>query len=162
MKLVGADGAYVALDIVRYEFPSMSSSVDDDWDANWLVIRGEAFDGDRRWGFSDPCLTTWEARELTAWLRAVAGRRIQPRPLGEDGDGGLTFTEPNLGLSLHSADANAASLRVHFSLESAPPWIDEEGRYDMYEFFLELTVPVHAIESAASEWESALSAFPAR
>ena len=36
-----------------------------DWDANWLVIRGDVhLPDERHWHFLDPCLTTWEAAEL--------------------------------------------------------------------------------------------------
>ena len=45
-----------------------------DWDANWLMIRGYVCTADgRQWAFLDPCLTTWEARNLSAWLRGAVG-----------------------------------------------------------------------------------------
>jgi hypothetical protein len=58
-----------------YQFEVTPATADEEeWDANWLMICGNVRTADsRRWAFLDPCLTTWEARSLSAWLRAVAG-----------------------------------------------------------------------------------------
>ncbi len=51
-----------------------------DWDANWLVVRGQVTTADALdWSFTDPCLTTWEAQELSAWLRGVVQGVVVPR-----------------------------------------------------------------------------------
>ena len=78
MKLVSVDGATVDLRPLHYQFPGTAAAGQYDWDANWLVVRGGVRlpDG-RTWSFSDPCLTTWEARSLGDWLRGVvAGEEI--------------------------------------------------------------------------------------
>lgn len=162
MKLIGEGGESVELTIVGYEYPSMTASGKNDWDANWLVIQGEVSDGQRRWRFRDPALTTWEASRVASWLRSVASQDVRPSPLNEDEMGGLTFTEPNLGFSLHDRRGDAAVLRVHFSLESAPPWIEGEARYDLYDYFVELLITFDQIESAVRAWESENAIFRAR
>ena len=61
-----------------------------DWDANWLVVRGEVRTSDgRSWSFTDPCRMTWEGERLSWWLHAAASG---------DHAAGLDpaeFTEPN-------------------------------------------------------------------
>jgi hypothetical protein len=88
-----------------------------DWDANWLMIKGHVRTADgRQWAFLDPCLTTWEAWSLSAWLHCVA-----------TGDGAaehppIAFTEPNLAFSLDDLRADRIRLRACFSHEALPPW----------------------------------------
>jgi hypothetical protein len=162
MHLVSAEGKSIKLTIGNYQYPSMSGSGDNDWDANWLVIHGEAHDGERGWRFSDPSLTTWEAQEIASWLRGVARGDIAPQPLDDEGGGGLTFTEPNLGLSLHRREPDAVTIRFHFSLESAPPWINDGPANEFYEFFIQLTISPSEVEAAGREWETELATFPVR
>jgi len=70
MRLESDDGIVVELSPLRYQFGS--SSTPRDWDANWLIIAAAVRLSDgRSWSFADPCLTTWEARELASWLRGV-------------------------------------------------------------------------------------------
>lgn len=67
--------------------------MDSNWDANWLVVRGEIGTADGRgWTFLDPCLSTWEALSVGEWLRAVAAGGPAP----DD----PRFTEPNLAFEL--------------------------------------------------------------
>ena len=75
MRLRSSDGTQVALRPVRYQFPRVRGSRSGrDWDANWLVIHGDVHG--RTWSFKDSCLTTWDARELGAWLRGVASGAV--------------------------------------------------------------------------------------
>lgn len=169
MRLQSHDGAQVELRPLRYQFASArSTEAARDWDANWLIIRGdvELADG-RRWSFEDPCLTTWEARELGAWLRAVASGSVQPSPWdGRDEKHILLFTEPNVALSLAACDSSNATVRVHLSLESRPPWLSgadsEMGHVELLEFFIEVAAPLEALVQAAAVWEQELTGFPQR
>jgi hypothetical protein len=61
MRLEGSAGQWLQLSIVGYEFPkaairvlSAFDAADLDFDANWLVVKGEVRDEDREWGFSRP------------------------------------------------------------------------------------------------------------
>ncbi len=82
MRLVSDGGASITLHPAAYQFEvTPASGSERDWDANWLMIQGDVRTGDgRQWAFLDPCLTTWEARRLSAWLHGgardgTAGRR---------------------------------------------------------------------------------------
>ncbi len=165
MKLVSVDGASVDLRPLRYEFPGIAGAGHGDWDANWLVVGGEVRLADgRAWSFSEPCLTTWEARALGSWLRGVVTGKVRPTAFdGGDGDGEEsleTFTEPNIALSLAARSDDAAVVRVHLSLESRPPWLADG--FDIFGFFVSLDVPLHALAAAADEWDRELAAFPVR
>lgn len=85
VRLQSLDGLFVDIAVISYQFGRGQSTSDGaDWDANWLIIRGKAWDGGESWEFDDPCMTTWEARELASWLRGFAASvmdiRKRPRP----------------------------------------------------------------------------------
>lgn len=162
MRLESDDGAVVELCPQRYQFGS--SSTPRDWDANWLIITGRAKLADgRSWSFADPSLTTWEARELSSWLRSVLAGDVEPAPFGgEEDERLLVFTEPNLGFSLADREAERVTLRCHLSLESRPPWLLEDTDSDLFDFFIEVSTPYSALAAAADEWDREISAFPVR
>lgn len=164
MRLDAADGTRVELRPTRYQFGNIQSATARDWDANWLEVRGEVHLADgRQWRFEDPCLTTWEARDLGAWLRRVLGGVSRPTPFdGTRNENVAYFTEPNLALSLVARDAANASVRFHFSHESAPPWLAADGSVETSEFFVQVTLPVVAWARAVEEWDQELTAFPVR
>ncbi|HEU4676614.1 MAG TPA: hypothetical protein VFS29_11530 [Motilibacteraceae bacterium] len=169
MRLRSSDGTQFELRPVRYQFAGVRGSrCGRDWDANWLVIRGDVQLADRRsWSFEDPCLTTWEARELAAWLRGVASGAVQPTPFEGGGEERTwMFTEPNLALSLAARDDVTATVRVHLSLEARPPWLagDDPGEDpgELFEFFVEVTAPLNVVAQAADDWTAELATFPER
>jgi hypothetical protein len=130
MKLTSSDGAEIALRPTRYQFRAATRRGHGrDWDANWLVVRGDVTMADGKgWSFEDPCLTTWEARALGRWLRDVLAGTVAPSPFDGGGDEQLlVFTEPNLALSLGDRTAKRVRLRVHLSLESLPPWSNDQN-----------------------------------
>jgi hypothetical protein len=165
VRLTSGDGTVVILHPLQYQFGP--SSEPRDWDANWLVISGhvELPDG-RSWSFTDPCLTTWEARELGLWLRRVLSGDVQPAAInGEEDENLLIFTEPNVAFSLASRGDGSATIRVHFSVESSPPWLQgggsDEGA-ESYEFFVEAQLAQSALVEAIASWDHELAAFPIR
>jgi hypothetical protein len=156
MQLKGYESS-VTLEPVRYEFANPAG---DEWDDNWLVIKGDVSTPDGAWQFAVPCLTTFEAKQISAWLRGVADGGI---PVSVSGDAGvvpsLEFTEPNLAFSVGSYLGGSTSVRVHFALESMPVGQSGDGR-DL--FWVEIAVTAADLDSAADEWDKALSAFPDR
>lgn len=165
MKLKSGDGTVVALRPLRYQFgPSPEPR---NWDANWLVMTGhvELSDG-RSWSFTDPCLTTWETRELGSWLRGVLSGDVQPVAFGrKEYERLLVFTEPNLAFSLAGRGDGSATIPVHFSLGSLPPWLQGDGNdvgAEIFEFFVEVQLADGALSDAAASWEQELAAFPIR
>ncbi|MFF0382115.1 hypothetical protein [Streptomyces sp. NPDC004286] len=147
---------------VRYQFGSVRGDVYDD---NWLVIDGTVVTPEGSWSFSDPCLLIDEARQVSAWLRAVAAGTVAVTE--PDGEGELSpdtwFIEPVMAFSLadRSADGTAA-IRVHLSLEAAPPWQQGEDRADIYQYVVEVRTDTAALLRAADQWDLALASFPPR
>lgn len=169
MELRSVDGAQVRLRPLRYQFSEVGGARSErDWDANWLVIRGDVRLADgRSWSFEDPCLTTWEARELGRWLRGVASGAVQPTPFdGSDEERIEVFTEPNVALSLAARDEVNAAVRVHLSLEALPPRLPgtdpDADPAELFEFFVAVTAPLNVVAQAADDWERELAAFPER
>jgi hypothetical protein len=148
------------LSIVGYEFPYAvarllgSAGSDFNHDANWLVVEGDATDGDRAWSFRDPCLLTADARELAAWLDAVADRR-------PDLDS-LEFLEPNLAFSRSSSATDPPVVRVTFRLEARPPWMPDATEDDWDSAWLEFDMSPEALQRAASDLRTDLERFPER
>ena len=166
VRLASRTGAVVDLSPRGYQFgPAPEPS---DWDANWLVIRGLVVlpDG-RSWSFTDPCLTTWEAREIGSWLASVIAGDVKPFVFegGED-ERLLMFTEPVVAFGLASRGDGVVTIRVHFSLEAQPPWArdcrDEDDDVDFFADFVEIELGIDAVVQAATAWDEELAEFPVR
>lgn len=167
MNLGAGGGVVISLLPVRYQFPGMARVSPQDWDANWLVVRGDVrIEGGRVWSFTDPCLTTWEAAELGEWLRGVVSGDVEPVSLdgGVDEDQLLAFTEPNVAFSLASRGGGGeVVLRVHLSLEARAPVLDgQEDGLDLYEYFVLVASSAADLAAAASTWDRELAPFPVR
>ncbi|MEU1187559.1 hypothetical protein [Streptomyces sp. NPDC005859] len=116
------------------------------------------------WSFADPCLLAGEAREVSAWLRAVAAGTVAvTRP---DDEGWLSpdtwFVEPVLAVSLADQSDSGAVIRVHLSLEAAPPWQQGDDGADIYQYVVEVRVDTAALLHAADQWDLGLASFPTR
>lgn len=162
MYLAGTNGVVVSLRPIRYQFPHTEKG---NWDdLNWLVIAGEVESSDGSWTFQDPCLQTTEACRLGGWLREAADGSIAPGEPDEAGDisPDLGFIEPNIAFGLEARDGGDVSLRVYFSLESAPPWSGEERRTVSHRFFVRCWLSEDALRLSADDWMSALEGFPER
>jgi len=164
VRLDSADGAFVELRLLQYEFPARrparQSGGDEDWDANWLVVRGDVGLGNgRQWTFTAPCLTTWEARSFSGWLRAVVDGKVAPVAATVDDEALEAFVEPVLALSLAALRDDKAAVRVHLSIEALPDWARDS---DLYEFFVELSLPLSVLRGAADDWDDDLARFPVR
>lgn len=156
MRLESVDGGFLDLSIVGYQFGP--SGEPRDWDANWLVVAGSVALADgTSWSFKDPCLTSWEARELLDWLRAVQRGHVQPSGWDSDEERLLVFTEPNIAFSLAAKAASSVTIRAHLSLESAPP-----GGGELFDYYVPLELPSGTLADAIDAWATALMAFPVR
>lgn len=162
MRLQSLDGVFVEIAVTSYQFSGgRSTSHQADWDANWLMIRGKAWDGVKSWEFHDPCMTTWEARELASWLRGLDKTHPVEVASAVPAEVRLRLTEPNLMFSLAASSQGITSLDVHFDAESLPPGgsnSDHEGLGHR----VRLTIPQADIGAAVEEWEQELTAFPMR
>ncbi len=136
--------ASLRLSVLRYQFPQITT---DEYDANWLIIRGHVSLDQRSWSFRDPCLTTFEVRQLADWLdRLARGDEVEPS---------CAFIEPNLRFEKLSDRA----IRVSFALESAPPWAKPGDPWNEHGF--EVLIEKH-LETAAGQLRAQLRAFPER
>ncbi|WP_184764784.1 WapI family immunity protein [Streptomyces griseoloalbus] len=159
MRLTDRAGG-IGLRPLRYQFPVASG---DRWDDNWLVIGAEVTTPAANWSFTDSCLLVDEARELSAWLRAVAyGRRPDTKP---DPEGhlvpDLSFLEPVLAFSQVWWHDGTGVLRVHLSLEAAPPRRQNENP-DLYQYVIDVETDQAELMRAAEEWDQRLARFPLR
>ncbi|WP_242432990.1 hypothetical protein [Streptomyces sp. Root264] len=147
---------------VRYQFASVRG---DSYDDNWLVIDGTVTTPEGSWSFADPCLLTSEARQVSEWLRAVAAGTV---PVTEPDAGGelspdTWFIEPVAAFSLADRSAGGASvIRVHLSLEAAPPWQQGADGTDIYQYVVEVRMDAAALLHAADQWDLSLASFPSR
>jgi hypothetical protein len=152
----------VELRPLRYQFSAIQGNRDDD---NWLVIGGTVTTSEGSWSFSDPSLLTHEAREVAAWLRAVAAGTVAVS--GPDADDewlspDTWFVEPVLAFGLADRSEGGAVIRVHLSLEAAPPWQQGDDRVGIYQYFVEVRLDTAALLHAADQWDLALASFPTR
>ena len=163
----GRREASLRLDVLGYQFPD----IEDGWDADWLMIRMAARDGQREWHVEDPALTTVEARELVAWLRRVAAREShaparQPsraawaEAYGPPSNlGRFEALEPKIGFRAHDLE-DAIELVAIFSHEFLPE--TGTGRRLAERHELPLRVSPEDIERFASALEADASRFPVR
>ncbi len=152
----------VGLRPVRYQFATVRG---DSYDDNWLVIGGTVMTPEGNWSFADPCLLTGEARQVSAWLRAVAAGTVDITEPDAEGElsPDLSFIEPVLAFSLANRIASGtAVIRVHLSLEAAPPWQQGEDRTDIYQYVVEVRLDAAALLRAADQWECFLAFLPPR
>jgi hypothetical protein len=137
VRLDGSDGNWISLTVLGYEFPDKHNDV---FDSNWLIIDGEVLHNGLHWTFQEPSLLAGEGLHLLSWLGQLADAEEpitspdSSDPLWPD----LYFTEPNLAFSVASREDSLVVLRVHLSLESAPPVPDAADRFDIYQFFIDL------------------------
>ena len=132
-------------------------------DLNWLQVCGNITPADgTAWAFEDPCLTTWEARELGDRLREVAAGTEPPFRGYREPQGWLIFTEPNLGFTLADRTAGRVRITVAFTLEVAPPWFLGGQPHAPSSGLVHLDVSAEEVAQAAESWMRDLAEFPER
>ncbi len=158
MLIQGSGGSAVRLRPVRWEFPPDVGA----WDDQWLVVGGAVDLGDRSWSFSHPCLLIGEARELAAWLHAVAEGGVEPggSAAGPDGGSSLEFLEPLLAFSATARTGDDLVVRVRFTAEAAPPWLREDPL--SVGCAVELRLTADRLRAVADAWTHELDALPRR
>lgn len=124
------------------------------------MIRGKVWDGSKSWEFHDPCMTTWEARELASWLRGLGNAHPETVAAADPEEVRLWLTEPNLMFTLAATSEGITTLDVYFDAESLPPHgsNDHEGLGHR----VRLTMPQAEIAAAVTVWEHAQVAHPRR
>lgn len=138
------------LTLVSYESPDVE---DDQYDANWLLVRVAARDGEVTWEVEDPALLTWEVERLAQWVGQLARGRFDHPWCG--------FVEPSLELRADPLEGGQVRLRVYFELELRPPGAPRGvvGRRDA---FLEFTLAPAELRGGARALHAELRRFPVR
>jgi len=166
VRLASSTGAVVDLRPTGYQYAEAgwarpegaepAAGPPDDWDANWLMIRGDASTADGRcWSFTDPCMTTWEAEELWAWLEMASQNAA-----GRDE---VVFLEPNVSFFIDGRDGDRVRMQVRFSHESLPDWLPRDAAgWQAQEYLVALEVTTADLAAAARDWDRERRAFPAR
>jgi len=96
----------------------------------------------RSWFFTDPCLTTWEAEQLSGWL-AAASRKAADRDEA-------VFSEPSVSFCLDGHDGDRVRMRVRFSHESLLGlWPRAVAHWQACEYFVALEVGTADLAEAA-------------
>lgn len=113
MRLAGQEGNELELAILGYQFPEIST---DPWDSNWLLVGVRVVTPHGRFEVIDPCLTTWEAKNLVGWLVSAVGHAGELGPAG--------FAEPNLTVTVRPKPRVSSRVIMDFglALELRPPW----------------------------------------
>lgn len=153
---------FVSLSPIGYQFPDIT---DDQWDSNWLMIRGTARTPDEEWTFEDPAMLVHEAVAFGVWLHDVAAGRASLIEDDKDSHvwpGATQNLEPNIGLGLVESTKGSATLRIFLRAESGPPRVQRDDQLSDMDFSFDLTTSRDAIEHAAEEWDAELVKFPER
>jgi hypothetical protein len=147
MRITSASGEEFQLVIVRYQHPDVH---EDRWDSNWLIVHGTVATASEQWGFTEPCVTTFELADFADWLDELAQDGSQPSS--------FDFAEPNLKFAYTPWPRRAVQLTL--AHESAPPSLSEVERRTgaTVEF------PMSSSQAAAlaSEIRQALLDYPIR
>jgi hypothetical protein len=133
------------LEIGSYQFPIS----DEKYDSNWLVVNGTVEHAGEQWTFQDPCLLTWEAEEIVAWLEALSS--------GRQAQADLSFVEPNISFRWLSDNM----LCVMLWLEALPP--SKRSSTELgEELSIQFSVTPASLHQAAQEFRTQLVRFPQR
>lgn len=167
--LIGNDGTSLELRIVGYQFPELEPGQDpldpDSWDANWLIVEGEARTAEgESWAFSQPALTTWDVARVVSWLREVVDGTAsvlasEEQDASFDHPDWLTFTEPNLSFAVRDYGQPHVTLLVQLSHESAAPPISPRKPKRSH---LTMMTDKRQLQEGLEELEGQLAKFPSR
>lgn len=106
-------------------------------------------------------MTTWEARELATWLRALSDANPGTGSPADAEAVQFWLTEPNLVFALAAIGQGVTTIEVCFDAESRPPGCSSED-HDGLGHSVRLKVPHAELAAAVAEWERDLRAFPIR
>jgi hypothetical protein len=152
MKLKSPE-ASLYLTILGYQYPDAAG---EPYDANWLSIHVEAAGPGGAWTGTDPCLLTYEAARLAAWMEAVAaGQKASPA---------ISFLEPVLLFRLIDGE-QGRTLRVHFGNLINPSWRQLEGTREPGlnpDLWLDFPLAEVDLAAAARELLQQLKRYPDR
>ena len=146
MRITSASGDDFQLVIVRYQHPDVH---EDRWDSNWLIVNAHLETGGRKWGFTEPCVTTFELADLADWLDELAADGTEPSA--------FAFTEPHLKFAYVPWPRRA--LQLTLATEAAPASMFEAVRPGVT---VEFPLSESQTAALAADIRRALHDFPIR
>jgi len=156
-RLSDATGRFLQLEVVGYEFAIAGGDVNrmgvvevGGSDANWLMVKLQAGDGETSWRSVSPALEDYDLPRLVIWLRSLADGL-------ESVDSARGATEPNLRL-VGAVDGPNRVVRVELSQEWRRPGTEIEDDPTV----LELRVTPTAVLEFAAELEETSTRYPMR
>ena len=148
MKLTLGRKYSFEMEFLGYQFPALANTP---YDSNWLNVRIDVRHPLGEWSAVDPALLTYEVKSLADWLRNLAAGRRDERC--------MDFMEPCLVFSCISSDDSTEALKIEFSHEFRPPWLNR-NQEDEFEMVFPLA-KIDLIE-AAEALERNLARYPQR
>jgi hypothetical protein len=147
VRIVGREGNQLEVSILGYEHPEKTV---DPWESNGLLVALRVVSSHGTWEVVDPCLTTWEAARLAAWLAAAA---VGPDRVAR------RLAEPNVTV-VAAPVGGRLQLRICFELETRPPWAPSvRGGRDLC---VDLDIARDDAAAAAAELRTDARRFPQR
>ena len=113
--LFQGEDASLKLEVVAYEFPADGGSRDSD-DRNWLVLRGTYTEEGITVKDTNPCLLTFELRELSAGLKVLRS--------GVRDSYGSDFVEPYFEVTAESDGEGGFLVAVSFAMPNTMEDLD--------------------------------------
>ncbi len=133
--------------VVGYQFPEI---VDEDYDANWLLISIAVRSPAGSWTKTDPCLLTWEGHFFANWLAdLMAGREVEKE---------ISFLDSNISFEVVGRDEHAVRLKVTLSDEL----IAKDSKIGDKSFGMSLVIPLADLRTAVADWCWEMRLFPMR
>lgn len=109
----------ILLETSNYQFPDFDG--DDKFDKNWLQIKIEVIDNQKKWKNTDPFLLSYDWLTIAQWFFDRANFK---QPKWE----GLGFIEPNITFHLKESNRinNTINFDIELSLECIPSFYKED------------------------------------
>ena len=134
-------------EIIGYQFPDNCGN---EYDGNWLMIKLDVIKGALQWSETDPCLFTWEVREIAEWFHKLdSNRKVKSHC--------IRFTEPNIWFNYDEIAGERVRISIYFDAELLPPEWDESK-----ECFIDFELSKAALLNAGRMLEGELIKSPVR
>jgi hypothetical protein len=127
-----------------YQYPE---SDDTSYDGNWLNVQAEVISERSRFQIVDPCLLTWELREISAWFADLSTSTFNLSSK-------LSFIEPNLSFSAVPKSKEFYEITINLS--------NEFNFYREEKFVLSFSKSVKERNLIASEFLEEYLMYPER
>lgn len=145
-KLKNANSSF-QFEIINYQFPDSFSN---EYDENWLMIKINIIQDELKWSKVDPCLLTWEVKEIADWFYKLANnQKLKNRE--------LRFTEPNLGFAWAKITDEKFRISIYFDAELLPPGWDKSK-----ECFIDFELKKSELRNTGKMLENELKRHPVR